>query len=72
MGDFCRCTDRQGKWRDVVFSRFLARAILVPEVFLEIRCRRFAARSLFFREEKFQEKSLGPGYARAIFRENLV
>ena len=55
-----------------LFSRFLARATLVPEVFLEIRCRRFAASFLFVAKKNFIKKPLEPrSYARAIFRENL-
>ena len=36
-----------------LFSRFLARATLVSEVFLEIRCRRFAASFLFVAKKNF-------------------
>ena len=54
------------------FSRFLAHAPLVPEVFLDDSLSPLRGSLSLFREEKFQEKPLQPGYARAIFRENLV
>ena len=55
------------------FSRFLARATLVPDVFLNDSFSPLGSQLSLVREEQFQEKPLlGPGYARAIFRENLV